>query len=279
MAQIDLLTHLRDATLVVQLEYVLLLGMSLASWAVICWKILQYKKAQRHIRRDVAIFQDASRLPEAVRQVAENMGQEGANAPSVVLIREAVHEYKQLEKLDATPGEMARIILENVRHGLHEARAAQASKLSTSLSFLAMCANAAPLLGLFGTVWGIFHAFQGFSDVTPGSLMVVGRGLAEALGTTIAGMLVAIPAAIAHNMLYGWLDRLHDDLATVGSRFLFLLRKELGLPPAAAAQDESETASLPNHAMPPSRNRGVPHFRLPGLPRPAKKDSPLETPE
>ncbi|MCA1944639.1 MAG: MotA/TolQ/ExbB proton channel family protein [Desulfovibrio sp.] len=263
MAQFDLLTHVAESTLVVQAAYLLLLGMSLGSWAAIFWKILQYRRAGRQIRSDLLAFRRAARLPEAVQAVGREK-----DSPSLAVVREAVHEYKQLEKLEATPGEVARIILENVRWGLRDEQAAQTSRLGISLNFLVMCASAAPLLGLFGTVWGIFHSFQGFAELTPGSLQLVGRGLAEALGTTIGGMLVAIPAAIGHNMLAGWLADLDAALGDLGTRFLFLLRQELGSQPKEdPATAIAADAGRSGPGMEKSRRL---FFRLPGMARAAR---------
>ncbi|GAB7080970.1 MotA/TolQ/ExbB proton channel family protein [Megalodesulfovibrio paquesii] len=257
MAQFDLMRHLAESTLVVQLEYLLLLGMSAGSWATIFWKILQYRWAGRMIRRDLHSFRRAGRLPEAVQAVGREK-----DSPSLAVVREGVHEYKQLEKLEATPGEVARIVLENVRWGLRDEQAAQTSRLAVALSFLAMCTSAAPLLGLFGTVWGIFNSFQGFAELTPGTLQIVGKGLAEALGTTIAGMLVAIPAAIGHNMLASWLADLDADLGDLGTRFLFLLRQELG--------GSKETGEAEAHPVPSPGKSRHPLFRLPGMARAAR---------
>ncbi|AGW12882.1 MotA/TolQ/ExbB proton channel family protein [Megalodesulfovibrio gigas] len=268
MAQFDLLTHVAGSTLVVQAEYLLLLGMSLGSWAAMFWKIRQYGRAGRQIRRDLTVFRRAARLPEAVQAVGRDR-----DSPSLAVVREAVHEYKQLEKLEASPGEVARIILENVRWGLRDEQAAQIARLAVSLNFLAMCASAAPLLGLFGTVWGIFHSFQGFAELNPGTLQIVGKGLAEALGTTIAGMLVAIPAAIGHNMLLGWLADLDAALGDLGTRFLFLLRQELGVP-----HKEEDAAGLARSGHPgqPGPPPGKPRrlfFRLPGV---GRRDAPTD---
>ena len=79
--------------------------------------------------------------------------------------------------------------------------------------FLAMTATVAPFIGLFGTVWGVMHSFASIGAAKSVSIAVIAPGLAAALGTTVLGLLVAIPAAIAHQYFSKKSDELYNELA------------------------------------------------------------------
>ena len=74
-------------------------------------------------------------------------------------------------------------------------------KEKSFIIFLATAASAAPLVGLFGTVWGIIHAFSGISSSGITDISAIAPGIAEALITTLLGLIVAIPSLIFHNIL------------------------------------------------------------------------------
>ena len=98
---------------------------------------------------------------------------------------------------------------------------AQRMEINTSLSadeiikpfdqglwFLSMTSTVAPFIGLFGTVWGVMNAFASIGAAKSVALAVIAPGLAAALGTTVLGLMVAIPAAIA----YQYFSKKSDDL-------------------------------------------------------------------
>ena len=72
-------------------------------------------------------------------------------------------------------------------------------ELESHLSFLASVGSVSPYVGLFGTVWGIMHAFRGLANVAQATLAAVAPGIAEALVATAIGLFAAIPAVIAYN--------------------------------------------------------------------------------
>ncbi len=218
----ELIAIFDNASLIIQLEYIILLVMSLVCWAIIFAKALQFFRARKDEEKDIETIRLAETLDDIIKSLPYS-----DDTVSSTLIREGVQEYEQLEKVEASPGERARILLENVRQAMHEESFAISRRLSKGLGFLAMSANAAPLMGLFGTVWGIFHSFQGFSEMKQASIMVVGAGLAEALGTTIAGLLVAIPASVAYNFLVGRLGALEDGLHEISVSFLSVMKQGL----------------------------------------------------
>ncbi|NCO82969.1 MAG: Tol-Pal system subunit TolQ [Nitrospirae bacterium CG_4_10_14_3_um_filter_44_29] len=86
-----------------------------------------------------------------------------------------------------------------IKRSLRRFSALESAKLEKYLSFLATTGSTTPFIGLFGTVWGIMNAFRGIGAAGSASLAVVAPGIAEALITTAAGLVAAIPAVIAYN--------------------------------------------------------------------------------
>lgn len=82
-----------------------------------------------------------------------------------------------------------------------------------NLWFLSMCGATAPFIGLFGTVWGVMNAFASIGAAKSVSIAVIAPGLAAALGTTVIGLIVAIPAAIAYQYFSKKSDDLYNELS------------------------------------------------------------------
>jgi biopolymer transport protein TolQ len=92
------------------------------------------------------------------------------------------------------------------------------------LSLLSSSAAVAPLLGLFGTVWGLIHAFMRISETQVADIATIAPGIAEALITTLAGLIVAIPALIMFNYLQTKTRQLEHHLFVLADRMIFILQ-------------------------------------------------------
>lgn len=93
------------------------------------------------------------------------------------------------------------------------------------ISILSTCYQAAPLLGLFGTVWGLVHAFIGISQTQSADIAAVAPGIAEALITTLAGLLVAIPALFMFSYLQSQVRTIERQCIALADRFSFVIQK------------------------------------------------------
>jgi len=96
------------------------------------------------------------------------------------------------------------------------------------LPFLSTSAAVAPLLGLFGTVWGLIHAFMRISEKQVADITTVAPGIAEALVTTLAGLFVAIPALIMFNYLNIQLRKIEQELFVIADAVNFLVQRHVG---------------------------------------------------
>jgi len=93
------------------------------------------------------------------------------------------------------------------------------------LSILSSCAAVGPLLGLFGTIWGLIHSFMRISEAQIADIATIAPGIAEALITTIAGLIVAIPALIMFNYLHAKSQTVEHHLVVLADRITFIAQQ------------------------------------------------------
>ncbi len=214
---------LTESSLVIQFVMLLLVVMSLASWSVIFFKFVTLLQAKKMAVADFKTFQDADDLSEAMQSIKNR------NSNIFQIGYMAVRELRKLERAKLDEGVKGKLALDNVRRTLRQGVSSEMSRLGAALPLLSTCANAAPFLGLFGTVWGIMRSFHAIGMMKTAALTVVGPGIAEALTTTVVGLAVAIPAAIAYNAFVGMLGRIETELVNFAGEFLNRMQRELGL--------------------------------------------------
>jgi len=237
-ANISLFSLLLEAALVVKLVLVILLLMSVLSWALIFYKLYILNKTKKDISEDYRTFSKAVDFVNALRTLKKK--------PSSSLYRigtKAVNEIKALERSNLDDQSKSAVGVENTRRVLRQAVSTEVNRVGYALSFLATCANSAPFLGLFGTVWGIMHTFQSIGMQESTALSAVAPGIAEALVATAFGLGVAIPASIAYNSFLSMLESIEAELINYAGDFLNRAQRELSwLSPAkssAQVQDEA----------------------------------------
>jgi biopolymer transport protein TolQ len=215
----SLLALFARATLTVKLVMILLIVMSFWSWAIIIQKHLMFRKA----RSEAAVFDAAFWSGEPLDDLFDAIGPDPAGASEKVFAS-GMTEWRRSHKRDGglIAGAQARI-----DRAMDVAIAREAEGLNKSISFLATTGSTAPFIGLFGTVWGIKHAFEEIALAQSTNLAVVAPGIAEALLATGLGLLAAIPAVVAYNKLtadstriVGGYEAFADEFATILSRQL-----------------------------------------------------------
>lgn len=209
-----------ESSLVIKVVFVVLIAMSVSTWSLIFFKWWELTNAGKQaVAARLAVAASGS-VTEAVQACGEE-------SCALAVASAGAEELLQLRNTGLATAEGGRLVLDSVRHALQEEAEAQSEKLYGSLSYLSTCAAAAPLLGLFGTVWGIMSSF---SSITEGGAGVseVAPGLAEALGTTAAGLMVAIPAVLAYNLFLKMLSGTEGELASLSGAFMSRLKGDLG---------------------------------------------------
>ena len=118
--------------------------------------------------------------------------------------------FKEFVRLRKQNLEQPDVVLEGVQRAMRVRLAKEEEQLERHLPFLATVQSMSPYIGLFGTVWGIMHAFRELGAVQQATLAMVAPGISEALIATAMGLIAAIPAGIAYNRYISRADRLSN---------------------------------------------------------------------
>ena len=207
------------ATFTVQIVMVLLMAASFWSWAIIVQKILVFRQARRASAAFDAMFWSGEPLDE----VFARMGPEPASA-SERIFAAGMLEWRRSHSDD---GQLIAGAQARIDRSMDVAIAKEAEGLNSWLSFLATVGSTGPFVGLFGTVWGIKHAFEQIAISQNTNLAVVAPGIAEALLATGLGLLAAIPAVVLYNKLSSDSDRILAGYEAFADEFSTILSRQL----------------------------------------------------
>ena len=217
----SILSLVLSSGLVVQLVLVILVLLSIWSWAISVYKYLQYTRASSDSKEFNKLFwetRNLSRIDDSCRRLSGSPLVQVFNA-GYRQLNHQIHEQAQAKKegkeIAETGGDT-----KSLEMALSRAVFEEASKLEKGLTFLATVASSAPFIGLFGTVWGIMNAFRGLKHVQSTTLQAVAPGISEALIATAIGLAAAIPAAIAYNYFNVNLRRFRTSMASFSREFL-----------------------------------------------------------
>jgi biopolymer transport protein TolQ len=185
----------------VKLVLLVLIGLSVYTWAIIVFKLIFYRKAEREEEEFRDLFWGSKNLADIfVRSRSFKFSM------TADIFRSGYRELKHLKKKtidDDLPADEETFVsgvgIESIKRTLTKERDLQQARVEKYLNFLATTASAAPFIGLFGTVWGIMDAFHEIGLMGSANLAVVAPGISEALIATATGLAAAIPAVMAYN--------------------------------------------------------------------------------
>ena len=223
----ELFATLSKATVTVQIVICLLLLMSLSSWSLMIYKFFTLRSSCSKTQEGLDNFIRATDLREAVQNLS--------NDPYSPLYHVAQHGVAEFSRLKEA-GNTEDVVYDNVRRSLRQGVSEVMASLNGSVSFLATCANTAPFIGLFGTVWGIMHSFHNIGVEGKASLATVAPGISEALIATAIGLFVAIPATVGYNHFLNRLGMIESELVNFASVFLNRVKREIN----AASQRQQD---------------------------------------
>jgi biopolymer transport protein TolQ len=220
---IQLVLH---ASWVVQLVIAGLLLMSLASWTVIFSKWVGLSRIRSRNDEFEQAFWSGKNLAD-LHKAASNKVDSG---PLERLFASGMREFLKLRErqLDAASQ------LDGARRAMRASLQRELDTLEGNLGFLASVGSVSPYVGLFGTVWGIMHAFVGLSNLQQVTLATVAPGIAEALVATAIGLFAAIPAVVAYNRYSRDIDRIAIQLESFSDEFSNILQRNAGATASAA---------------------------------------------
>ena len=219
---LSILQLVLGASWVVQLVMLLLVGVSISSWAAIFRKLFALNRIKSLNDNFEKEFWSGTSLNDLFAAAAQNARMAG---PMERIFASGMREFQKLRErriLDAGT------LLDGARRAMRASYQRELDAVETHLSFLASVGSVSPYVGLFGTVWGIMHAFTGLASLQTVTLATVAPGIAEALVATAIGLFAAIPAVVAYNRFARDIDRVAIKLETFIEEFSNILQRNLG---------------------------------------------------
>ncbi|MBS0342484.1 MAG: MotA/TolQ/ExbB proton channel family protein [Proteobacteria bacterium] len=192
--QFGLLHLWAQGDLVTKAVALLLLGMSLASWIVILIKALDIVRYKRQARRSSDFWHS-----EDFATAMEKLGKDNSNPFRALALegREATAHHRNTKAHLHDTLDVSDWVTRSLRNAIDEFTA----RIQSGLAILASVGSTAPFIGLFGTVWGIYHALMSIGTAGQATIDKVAGPIGEALVMTALGLAVAIPAVLGYNAL------------------------------------------------------------------------------
>jgi biopolymer transport protein TolQ len=219
---LSILQLVLGASFVVQLVMLLLLVVSVSSWAAIFGKLFALRRVHSKNEEFERDFWSGTSLNDLFAAAAQNAKLAG---PMERIFASGMREYQKLRERRIAD---AATLLDGARRAMRASFQRELDVVETHLSFLASVGSVSPYVGLFGTVWGIMHAFTGLGALQQVTLATVAPGIAEALVATALGLFAAIPAVVAYNRFARDIDRVAIKLETFIEEFSNILQRNLG---------------------------------------------------
>jgi biopolymer transport protein TolQ len=214
----SILTLVVQASFVVQVVMAGLMIGSLASWTVIFGKLFGLKRVRTMNEEFEREFWAGRNLNELYGDAAKRTDA----SPMERIFAAGMREFMKLrERHVAEVG----TLLEGSRRAMRASFQREMDVIESRLDFLGSVGSVSPYIGLFGTVWGIMHAFTGLSNMQQVTLATVAPGIAEALVATAIGLFAAIPAVLAYNNFSRDIDRIAIHLESFIEEFSNILAR------------------------------------------------------
>jgi biopolymer transport protein TolQ len=211
-----------NASWVVQAVVLILLFVSLLSWTAIFRKLLSLGNVQRLNDEFEREFWSGKSLQELFAAAQQNAKLSG---PMERIFASGMREYQKLRERRITD---SGLLMDGARRAMRASLQREMDAIESNLSMLASVGSVSPYVGLFGTVWGIMHAFTGLAQMQQVTLAKVAPGIAEALVATAIGLFAAIPAVLAFNRFSRDIDRVANRLETFIEEFSNILQRNVG---------------------------------------------------
>ena len=227
-----------NASFVVQLVMLTLVAASVVSWVLIFqrWRLISATREQ-NLEFEDRFWSgvDLNQLYKECQQNPEPMGAEN-------VFTSGLKEFGKLRQQSDDPD----TIMEGTQRAMRIAISRETEILEHHLSFLATVGSTSPYIGLFGTVWGIMHSFQGLATMKQATIASVAPGISEALIATAMGLFAAIPAVIFYNRFSARVDQIVVNMQTFGEEFSSILYRQshkLKQQKTAAAEKQAQTGA------------------------------------
>ncbi|MGL5631942.1 MAG: protein TolQ [Azovibrio sp.] len=210
-----------EASAVVQAVMALLAVVSFMSWYYIFMKWFVVRKS----RQQTEVFEREFWSGGDLNGLYNSAVNDRHNAGSMERIFEA--GFREFTKLRNQKSLDPSDVIDGSRRAMRATYQRELDSLESHLAFLASAGSVSPYIGLFGTVWGIMHAFRALGNVGQATLSSVAPGIAEALVATAIGLFAAIPAVLAYNRFSHDIDRLATRYESFMEEFSNILQRQV----------------------------------------------------
>ncbi|ABV87887.1 protein TolQ [Shewanella pealeana] len=219
-ADISFIGLFLQASLLVKLVMLTLLGLSIASWAV----IIQRRRLLNAAKKEALKFEDKFWSGVDLNKLYQELSaRQDSNSGLSSLFVTGFKEYARLSKLN---GRVPEAVMDGSYRAMRVSLSRELEKLETHLPLLATIGSTSPYIGLFGTVWGIMNSFIALGAVENATLAMVAPGIAEALIATAMGLFAAIPAVIAYNRFSTQVEKVEMSYANFMEEFSSILHRQ-----------------------------------------------------
>lgn len=220
MTDMNILDLFLKASLLVQLIMFVLIGFSIASWAI----IIQRTKILNAATREAEAFEDKfwSGI-ELSRLYKESQARRDELSGAEQIFHSGFKEFVRLHQANI---HVPDAVVTGASRAMRISMNRELESVEAHIPFLGTVGSISPYIGLFGTVWGIMHAFIALGAVKQATLQMVAPGIAEALIATAIGLFAAIPAVMAFNRLNLRVSKLEQNYDNFMEEFLAILHRQ-----------------------------------------------------
>lgn len=213
---------IKQSDMVSKFVMLFLLGMSVICWTLFFYKLIALRVKKRQMQAALANLKNADSIEQmlALASTSTHTAPGYFLAKNLTFLKLILESNRAHNNRQLTPHQW-NLVEQTIQQVVDDMMDYEES----GLSFLSASAAVAPLLGLFGTVWGLVHSFISISEKQSADITTVAPGLAEALMTTLAGLMVAIPALIMFHYLSLQIARFGNTLMATADRFNFVVQK------------------------------------------------------
>lgn len=201
-----------------------LIAASVWSWAIIIEKVGTLRQVKQRSRS----FEEKFWSGGSLDRLYDTIGNRPDDPMSAMFVA-AMKEWKRTNILKSKTDRGLRgvSLQQRIEKSMVVSMDKELDAMDTRMGFLASTGSVAPLVGLFGTVWGIINSFNAIASTQSNSLTAMAPGIAEALFTTAFGLIAAIPAVVAYNKISSDIDRYAKKLENFLSEFSSILSREI----------------------------------------------------
>lgn len=199
----------------------LLLGMSVVSWTMIIKRSQVLSQATKKASRFEDRFWSGIELTQLFQESRSRKN--FLSGPEKIFYS----GFKEFARMHRSNGKLPDVVLDGAARAMRVSLSKEVESLERNLSTLATIGSISPYIGLFGTVWGIMHAFVALGAVKQATLAMVAPGIAEALVATAMGLFAAIPAVMAYNRLTTKVAKLEHDYMNFMEEFSSILHRQV----------------------------------------------------